>query len=459
MSTPPQAGATAAPQHDPVTLRAFFTTGHGLLALALLATELLAGMQQFLTATITPLLAAELGGQHLYGVVTAASQVAIFLTMPLGAGLMRRFSPAQLMTWLTPVTIIAGVLGALSPGMGFYIATRVLAGLAAGILATVGMGAIVTGLPPAWRQVVLAANNLMWLISAVVGPFYAAWVAHALSWRWALVLYLPLLWAARVVIARQLGRQQASEPERAALPWIDAVALAAGIGLVSCLSLGAWWAWALGAAGLALTAAAFVRLLPAGIIALRPGARSGIALLGVLSPMLFAADAIAPILGHDVLRFGALELGVLLTSMSFCWSLVGLWCGRRPVTGRAFARRGGVGIALMAAGLLVMGAAVGLRLGPALIGGFALAGTGMGLVFLDAMNAAFTPDAREPLEPTLAASSTVLAEQVPGAAAMTVSTSLVALHPTWGAPVLAALALLAVPAAFALRRASAAGTG
>lgn len=445
---------TAQGEAEDFSFGRLFTTSTGHLALALLAVELIAGMQQFLLGTVTPLIAADLDGHHLYGVVTAASQVAIFVTMPLGAGLMQRFSPSRLLMVFTPVTVLAGILGALSPTMWAFIATRVLGGLAGGIMATVGMGAIVTGLPTAWRQLVLAANNLMWLISAVVGPAYAAWISHALSWRWAMVLYLPFLLLARWVIATRLPDTPRTD-ERSKLPVVPAVVLALGLAGICTTAVNAWWGWALGAAGLALIAGALPRVLPAGILTLRPGSRAAIALLGILAVLVFGADSIVAILAHDVLGFTPFALGILLTSMSFMWSLVGLGCGRWPVAGRAFRQRGGLGLALLAAGLLGMASTFAARSDVGFVVAFAVVGTGMGLVFLDAMNVAFTPDAVDPLLPTDAASASVVAQQVVGASVMTIATSLVAIDPTWGGWILAAIAVLTPLAFVALWRATA----
>lgn len=432
------------------------TTSYGRLAIALLSVELLTGMQTFLTGTITPLLAADLNGHHLYGVATAAAQVAIFLTMPLGAALLHRFSAAKLLMWLTPVTVLAGILGALSPSMWWYIGTRVLAGLSGGIIATAGMGAIVTGLPASWRRFVLAMNNLMWLISAVVGPGYAAWVSHWLSWRWAMVLYLPFLLLARWVIARQLAKQPtAPEPSDSKLPLGNAIALASGVALLSLTSTGRWWGWMAGGVGLVLIVVPLVRLMPPGVATARPGARAALALLALLSLLVFTTDAVAPILGHDVLGFSGTKIGWLLTSMSLCWSLIGLACGKWPVTGVRLRIRGGLGLLLITAGIGIMTWTLVAHLDWGFIGGFAVLGTGMGLVFLDAMNVAFTLDAHDPLDPRDASAAATLGEQVLGATGMTLATSLISFSPPLGPWVLGGLIVFVLPAFLALWRAGA----
>ncbi len=89
----------------------------GLLALALLGVELLAGIQTYLTSTVTPLMARDLAAQPYYGVLAASTQAALFLTMPLGAALLARWSAATLLTWLTPVVIAGGAISAAAPGI------------------------------------------------------------------------------------------------------------------------------------------------------------------------------------------------------------------------------------------------------------------------------------------------------------------------------------------------------
>lgn len=434
---------------------ALLSTPRGWLALSLLAVELLTGIQMFLANAITPLLAQELDGRALYGVATAASQVSIFLTMPLGAALMHRFSPAKLMVWLTPVTVLAGIAGALSPTMWFYIGTRVVAGLAAGILATAGMGALVTSMPPAWRQLVLAANNIMWLLSAVLGPLYAAGVSHAWGWRWAMVLYLPLLLIARWVIARQLDRIGSHEAKEARLPLAAALLLSGGIALLTAISLGSIWGWIAGSVGFVAIVVSVQRILPDGVLTLRPGSRAALGLLGMLSIMVFAADAIVTILAHDVLGFDEGRIGILLGSMSIGWSAVGLVCGKWPVSGRAFRVRGMLGMAFLTFGLVALAWSLHGRHDTAYIVSFLIVGIGMGLVFLDALNIVFTPDVADPLDPTDSSAASVVVQQVGGATFMTIATSIIALRPGLGPEVFLGLAALGIPTCVALWRATA----
>lgn len=230
--------------------------------------------------------------------------------------------------------------------------------------------------------------------------------------------------------------------------------MAAGVALLSATSEGSLLGWGLGLVGMVLVGRALARLLPAGVLALRRGARSAIALIGLVTAVVFGAEAVAPILGHDALGFDAARTGVLLSSMTVSWSILGLVCASRPVQGHALQVRAGVGVAATALGVVAMAVALTAREGWAFIGGYGVAGIGIGLVYLDAMNVAFTPDEPDPIASTDSAGAVLLAEQAASALAMTATTSVVAAQPLAGPAVLGVLALLAVPALVATGRLS-----
>ncbi|TWJ14737.1 MFS transporter [Stackebrandtia albiflava] len=434
-----------------------------MLALALLGVEALAGVQSAIVAVTTPLMAAELHGQRLYGVVTAAPQVAMFLTMPLGTYLLGRFPAGRLLGWFTAVTVAGAVTSAVAAHVAVFIGGRFVTGLAAGALATVSMGALVTALPRAWRQLVLAGFSAMWLVTSIVGPVYAAWVSEALGWRWALVLYLPLLLLARWGVARRLP----AEPPDARRRWDvhSGLLLAVGVGLLSTMATAPGGVVAAGCAvaGLLVTGLAAVRLLPAGTARLRRGRPSAVALLFLLSTVYFGAQSITAIVGHDVLRFDAGRIGVLLGVGSLGWAVAGLVTGRFPARSRrVFLTRTWLSAALLCAGLSLTAAATA-GLVPSGLGwyaaGWAAAGVGMGTAYLDAINQIVEPR-EDGVTPVGAAGAAVIGEAVATAVAGTVSAGAVAALVTQGAAqtvvavplwAAAAVALLLPPVAARIR--------
>lgn len=423
------------------------TPRYGVLAAALLALELLAGMQTYLLATVVPLVAADLHAHQYYGVITGAAQVAMFVTMPLGPWLLRRVPVDRLLLLLTAAVIAGGVVSAVAPDVTVFVAGRVLTGLASGALAAVSLGALVSVLPAAWRRMVLAGYNLMWVATSLVGPLYAGWVATALGWRWALVLYLPLLLVARAVVARQLRGTMGGGAEEP-LPLVWALALAAGVAALSlvgvrALPLGAVVLVGAGGAVVALVAAA--RLLPAGVLVARRGRPAPLATMGLVTGAFFGAEAIVAIVVHDVLGGDTRAVAVVLGVSTLAWALVGLWTARRPASApRAYARRSALGAALLVAGLVAMAVAPSTGGVPLLGAGWAVAGIGIGLVYLDSLNQAVeVPQEADGVAPARAAAAVLLAEAVATAITSTVAAAVLGRAVDGGAPVPVAAAAFA----------------
>ena len=436
---------------------------YGVLAGALLALELLAGMQTFLLATVVPLVAADLDAHQFYGVITGAAQVATFVTMPLGPWLLRRVPVDRLLVLLTWLAVVGGVVSAVAPGVAVFVVGRVVGGLAAGALATVSLAAIVEVLPATWRRLVLAGYNLMWVATSLAGPLYAGWIASTLGWRWALVLYLPLLLVAREVVARQLrGRMGGGADEPLPLAW--AVTLAAGVALLSVVGVRALptgAAVAVGVVGAAVALVAAARLLPSGVFRVRRGRAAPLATMGLVTGSFFGAEAVVAIVVHDVLGGTTWAVAVVLGISTLGWALLGLYAARRPASApAAYARRSGRGAALMVVGLVAMAVAPGAGGVPLLGTGWAVVGIGMGLVYLDTLNHVVeVPEETDGVPPARAATAVVLAESVATALTSTVAAAVLGRAVDGGTPVPATVgafvgcAVLAAGVALTARRA------
>jgi MFS family permease len=437
------------------SLGALFRTSTGTLALALLTVELVAGIQTYVTSTILPLMASDLHAQQEYGLVSGAGQVAMVLTMPLGTFLLTRYPAARLLTWFTLLTIAGAVVSAAAPNIELFITGRVAVGLASGALATISMGVIVIHLPGTWRRFVLAGYAAVWVVISLVGPIYASWISLLLGWRWAMVLYLPLLVAARILIARKLP-DNTPDGDRSPLDILSAIVLASGIALFSALaSVGPWWP-ILGLGGAILTAIAGHRLLPKGTFTWRRGRPSAVALLGILCGIYFGAGSIITIVAHDILGFGPAVIGLLLMAGGLSWAVTGILCGKWPPAVEAgFRRRIRLGSLLLLGGLLLTATAALLASGflgnTLFVAGWAIASVGMGLCYLDTLNRIVeTPATPDGIPVAQAAAASVLVEVLATAiltAAATAAASmlLIASGPAGAAVILAALSAGTIP--------------
>src|SRR3954452_22913800 len=90
----------------------------------LLLVELLAAMQVFLTATLLPSVAADLGGRAWYAAAIAASAAIVFVTMPVAGPLADRLGPARVLALFAPAYVAGGVVSAAAPAMWVYVLGR-----------------------------------------------------------------------------------------------------------------------------------------------------------------------------------------------------------------------------------------------------------------------------------------------------------------------------------------------
>ena len=410
------------------------TAQTGLLAAALLALELVAGMQAYLLNTVMPIIGTDLDAKEFYGVIVGSAQIAMFLTMPLGPYLLQRFRVDRLLLHLTWLTVVGSVTSALAPNVGVFVAGRVASGLGAGALATVSLAAIVSVLPAGWRRAVLAGFNVTWVFASLAGPLYAAWVTSVASWRWALVLYLPLLIGARIVAARQLRGSMHSGGGQERLTLGSAFVLAGGVALLSLVglrSLPAATAIAVGVVGAAAVIVAARRLLPRGTLSARVGRPAALATMGLLTGAYFGAQAIMSIIVQDLLGGTTGQAALVLAGSGMGWAVAGLAVSRWPArTARAYVRRAALGGSLIALGLLVTGGVLLVdgtspRITVVLVG-WTVAGIGMGLTYLDTFNQIVdVPQEVDGVSVPRAAAATILVEAIATAVAATLASAVV----------------------------------
>jgi hypothetical protein len=394
-----------------------------MLAGSLVFIEFLAGMQRYLSQTVLPLVAADLNGVRWYGLLSAAAQAPTFLMMPVGAWLLSRLRVGRLMALFAMVDVGGAVLCAAAPAMWVFVAGTAVRSLASGALATVGMGAIGRGFPPKWRQLVLAGMSGVWVFSSVLGPVYAVGISVWLGWRWAMLLYLPLLLAARSMVGRYMPeRTEKAAAEKA--PWAWSLVLAAGSAVLS-VPLGSWSAAMLVIGGAAM-AWATVAIMPAGTFRAASGRRAALSALAVTAAVYFGASIVLSVVAHDAFGLSARAFGFIIAAPGFMWAVAALWTGSHPAAGERGMRRrlipGGATIMVGVVALLVT--ALSARRTSAfagLLAGAALLGTGMGWLYPDLLGRCLAePAAPDGISQDRMAAAAVLSES----AGMTLSTTI-----------------------------------
>jgi MFS family permease len=373
----------AAPTVD-TSLRAVFAGPRGRLLAGLLLAELAGAIQVVAVSGLLPLAAQELHGRDLYGAVLAAGPLATIAVLVAGPQLLARLGAARTLFAATAGYAVGVVLCAAAPAMGWVLVGSVLRGLAGGLLVGLGVSAIGGLFEDHLRPRALGLFAVVWLVPSLAGPVANAVIAAVVGWRWALVWPVVPVVAARLL----LGRHIALVPVASVAARVDVAggaALVAGLVVASAAApLPPRTRPVVLVAGVGVAVAAVLRLLRDLVGRDSSRSRTAVTLLG-LSAAFFGLQGVVSVAVLDALDLGIGASSLALAAGLFAWAATGL---RPPAGGRIrrvdAARAGAALVTVAAAVLLVAVAAPGMPAGVALaavVGGFGLAGLGMGLAY------------------------------------------------------------------------------
>lgn len=368
----PAAGAAAAP--DLVRL----------LLVASVALITLVAFENLAVSTAMPAVTEDLGGLRLYALASGAPLAAqLVATAVSGAWTDARGARGSL---LTGIALFCGglVIAGLSPTMEFLVVGRAVQGLGGGLL-IVPLYVLVGALVPAVRRPsFFAAFSAAWVVPALVGPGVAGLVVGVASWRW-IFLGVPVLMLGATTLLLPLLRQvpgpSAVAPPQARRILVAAVGTGVAVAALQ-VSGAASGDWVLPTALVAVVALilSLPVVLPAGTAVLRAGVPAAVACRALLNATFMTAQTFLPLL--LVREHGWLEVqaGLVLTAAAITWALGAAIQGRvRSAAGRA--RLNWLGPLVLAFGTMVAAVATLPALPWFALGGWTIAGLGIGLVF------------------------------------------------------------------------------
>ena len=357
------------------------------LTLGLVLTITLVAAEALAVTTAMPIVARELGGLELYGLVfsafTAASLVGIVV-----AGLLidRRGVVTPFVLGLVLFAIGLTIAGA-AVSMPMLIVGRLIQGLGGGAIPPIAYVAIGRSLPEHLRPRMFATLSTAWILPGVFGPGIAGVVAEAFSWRLIFFGLLPILLVSGSLAFRGLStlrqpavvtssRSTASRVRNGVLMGLGVILATTGLQAESPLLI-----VGLGLPSLALAGWAFVRLVPPGTLRAARGYPTAVLLRGVLTFAFFTVDAYVALLLVELRGWTAAQAGIAMTAATLSWT-AGSWVQARLSSRFAHERFVLVGFPVVAAGL----AGLALILSPAVpawlsVPIFAVAGFGMGLTY------------------------------------------------------------------------------
>lgn len=330
--------------------------------------------------TVMPNVAKQLDGVGLYALSFAAPLASGVVGMVAAGARADRSGPVgPLLTALVLFALGLVVCGT-APSMEVLVAGRVLQGLGGGAL-TVCLYVVVGLVFPAVLQpAVFASFAAAWVLPSLFGPALAAFVAHALGWRWVFLGVVALVAASTLLIVPALRglapHVGADDTPRSRLVW-------AAIGATAVLALELLGSRRgpvslLAVAALVVVVLSLRRMLPAGALVARRGLPAVIGTRGLLSASFFCAEAYIVFVLQDHWGLTAGVAGLALTVVGV------IWAGSSQVQARLGQRVSDVsamrwGSALVLVGTIALVAVVVARPAPAFaMVAYAVAGAGMG---------------------------------------------------------------------------------
>ena len=345
----------------------------------------LAAMQSLAVTTVMPIVADDLDGAALYAVAFAGTLATSVIGMVAAGSWSDRSGPVWPLTTSVVLFLAGLVIAGVAPTMEVLVAGRLVQGLGTGGQ-TVALYVVVARIyPSAIHGRVFAAFSAAWVVPSLIGPFLAGAVTEYLHWRWVFLGVAALTVIAFAMVARRLWSTPMHTDEPSRLPigprLLCAVAVAAGaLGLSLAGEAGAW-SWAVVAASLVVIVLPSRPLLPRRTLLAGRGLPSVVLMRALIAGALFGAEIYVPYLLIDDYSFSPTWAGLGLTTAAITWA------SAAEVQGRFGDRLGNaritvLGAAQLLAATLIAAATAMWHLHPlVLIIGWALAGSGMGLMY------------------------------------------------------------------------------
>ena len=231
----------------------------GVIFAGLMMVLLLAALDQTIVATALPTIVGDLGGLDHLSWVTSAYLLAQTVVTPLYGKLGDLYGRKRLLQGAVILFLVGSALCGLASSMDELIAFRAVQGLGGGGLIVLTQAVVGDVVPPRERGRYQGLFGAVFGVSSVAGPLLGGAIVQQISWRWIFYVNLPIGLIALAVLRATLPASQ--RRERAAIDYLGAGLLAAGLSaIVLVTSLGGTtWAW--GSAETIVVAAAGVALL------------------------------------------------------------------------------------------------------------------------------------------------------------------------------------------------------
>jgi MFS family permease len=284
------------------------------------------------TATIMPSVGADLGGYAYFSWATAGYLVGAILAGASSGRLSEMFG-LRAATALAGVIMALGcVMSAAAPGVGVFLAGRLIQGLGSGWISGFAMVAIAFLFPERHYAKVFASVTFVWGIATVLGPLFGGAVVETGDWRdvfWLFAGQVALFSAAAPVLLKAAVKSSGGP----GIPWTQLGVLGVGVAAIAVADIVPAPALSIGlvVAGLASLALvlwidgrARVRLLPHRAWDLTTVCGSGYFAMFALTAATMGFAIYGPPILQQLRHFTPLWAGYAIGAESLAWTVAAM---------------------------------------------------------------------------------------------------------------------------------------
>ena len=366
----------------------------GLVLAGVMGSVFLAAMESTVVATAMPTVIASLGGIEIYSWTFSAFLLASTVTMPLWGRLADQLGRRRVYLAGLGIFLLGSALSGLSQSMAQLISFRALQGLGAGSLVTVGMTVIADLWGLERRAKMQGYFSSVYGIASVAGPLVGGFLTDVISWRWVFYINLPFGLLAMLAIGVGL-RGEVVARRRAGFDYLGTAVFTAAISalLIGLVEAGQEASWTSGSVlGLLAFAAAllvvFIRIermapdpmLPLTLFSI-PMVRAAAATGFLSGTAMFGAIPYVPLFMQAVTGSSAMQAGFVLMPFVIGWVACSI-LGARLVLRVSYRSVVLAGMFALAVAFVLMSAWNEMLSRGVAMRDMALAGVGMGLVFV-----------------------------------------------------------------------------
>lgn len=169
---------------------------------ALVIIMFMSAIETSIISLATPAIGKDLGASRSLALIFTTYMIAIVMITPLVGELMKYLGAKRLMIIGVGIFIVGSMLCGLSVTFGMLLTSRLLQGIGAGIMMTMGniIPKIAFEIP--YRYKVMGIVGSVWGISSIIGPILGGVILTYLNWSYLFYVNVPLAFLAIILVAK-----------------------------------------------------------------------------------------------------------------------------------------------------------------------------------------------------------------------------------------------------------------